>query len=145
MIYIHYCCMFIKKISCVWIAVKFCYFSSFLRLSPWGHCFSPIKKSGNVLFQYPLLFANCPLRLRSGLLLYGPPGTGKTLLAGAVAKECGLNFISIKVFCLLCMYICLYCMVCEFVTNLFYLFGIFFVLLFFIIYVDFCLISSLSI
>lgn len=46
--------------------------------------------------KYPALFANCPLRLRSGLLLYGAPGTGKTLLAGVVAKECGLNFISIK-------------------------------------------------
>ncbi|XP_052214520.1 peroxisome biogenesis factor 1-like isoform X2 [Dreissena polymorpha] len=46
--------------------------------------------------KYPRLFANCPLRLRSGLLLYGAPGTGKTLLAGVVAKECGLNFISIK-------------------------------------------------
>lgn len=46
--------------------------------------------------KYPTLFSNCPLRLRSGLLLYGAPGTGKTLLAGVVAKECGLNFISIK-------------------------------------------------
>ncbi|XP_071509592.1 peroxisomal ATPase PEX1-like [Diadema antillarum] len=46
--------------------------------------------------KYPELFANCPLRLRSGLLLYGPPGTGKTLLGSVVAKECGLNFISIK-------------------------------------------------
>ncbi|XP_071084749.1 peroxisomal ATPase PEX1-like [Haliotis cracherodii] len=46
--------------------------------------------------KYPQLFLNCPLRLRSGLLLYGAPGTGKTLLAGVVAKECGLNFISIK-------------------------------------------------
>ncbi|XP_070173404.1 peroxisomal ATPase PEX1-like [Littorina saxatilis] len=46
--------------------------------------------------KYPELFANCPLRLRSGLLLYGPPGTGKTMLAGAVARECSLNFISIK-------------------------------------------------
>ncbi|XP_041483550.1 peroxisome biogenesis factor 1-like [Lytechinus variegatus] len=46
--------------------------------------------------KYPELFASCPLRLRSGLLLYGPPGTGKTLLGGVVAKECGLNFISIK-------------------------------------------------
>jgi peroxin-1 len=46
--------------------------------------------------KYPELFAKCPLRVRSGLLLYGAPGTGKTLLASAVAKECGLNFISIK-------------------------------------------------
>ncbi|GFO42230.1 peroxisome biogenesis factor 1 [Plakobranchus ocellatus] len=46
--------------------------------------------------KYPQLFEACPLRLRSGILLYGAPGTGKTLLAGVVAKECGLNFISIK-------------------------------------------------
>lgn len=46
--------------------------------------------------KYPQLFSSCPLRLRSGVLLYGAPGTGKTLLAGVVAKECGLNFISIK-------------------------------------------------
>ncbi|XP_012943052.1 peroxisome biogenesis factor 1 [Aplysia californica] len=46
--------------------------------------------------KYPQLFSSSPLRLRSGILLYGAPGTGKTLLAGVVAKECGLNFISIK-------------------------------------------------
>ncbi|KAK4022478.1 hypothetical protein OUZ56_007940 [Daphnia magna] len=46
--------------------------------------------------QYPELFANCPIRLRSALLLYGAPGTGKTMLARAVATECEVNFISIK-------------------------------------------------
>lgn len=49
------------------------------------------------VLQYPLLFSSLPIRHRSGVLLYGAPGTGKTLLAGAVAKESGMNFISIKV------------------------------------------------
>ena len=48
------------------------------------------------LLQHPVLFSTCRLRIRSGVLLYGPPGTGKTLLAGVVAKECGMNFVSIK-------------------------------------------------
>jgi len=33
--------------------------------------------------------------------LYGAPGTGKTLLAGVIAKEYALNFICIKVRCIL--------------------------------------------
>nr|XP_046273576.1 peroxisome biogenesis factor 1 isoform X2 [Scatophagus argus] len=46
--------------------------------------------------KYPILFSNLPIRHRSGVLLYGAPGTGKTLLARAVARESGMNFISIK-------------------------------------------------
>lgn len=46
--------------------------------------------------KYAPIFAGCPLRLRSGVLLYGYPGCGKTLLASVIASQCGLNFISIK-------------------------------------------------
>ncbi len=51
-----------------------------------------------IRFKGTELFAQCPIRQSSGFLLFGLPGTGKTLLAGVIAKECSINFISIKVF-----------------------------------------------
>ncbi|XP_015607346.1 peroxisome biogenesis factor 1 isoform X2 [Cephus cinctus] len=71
-----------------------------------GHSWSDIgglsdaKRSLIELLQWPLkypqIFKNAPIKQQSGVLLYGMPGTGKTMLASAIAKECGLNLISVK-------------------------------------------------
>ena len=55
-----------------------------------------LKETIELPIRYAALFEAAPIRLRSGLLLYGPPGCGKTLMASAVARECGLNFVSVK-------------------------------------------------
>ena len=63
--------------------------------------------------QYPELFQQCPIKQRRGVLLYGAPGTGKTLLAGALAREFGLNFVSIKVCVCACVHACMRLCVCA--------------------------------
>jgi transitional endoplasmic reticulum ATPase len=46
--------------------------------------------------QHPDLFRLARTSPPRGVLLAGPPGTGKTLLARALARESGINFISVK-------------------------------------------------
>jgi len=68
-----------------------------------------IKARLQSVFEWPLrhpeLFRAAAVRPTRGILLHGPPGCGKTLLARAVAKESGVNFISIKGPELLSMYV----------------------------------------
>ena len=59
-----------------------------------------IKQILKDTIEYPLkygdLFEHVKTAPPRGILLYGPPGTGKTLVAKAVAKESGVNFVSVK-------------------------------------------------
>ncbi|MDO8127625.1 MAG: CDC48 family AAA ATPase [Candidatus Brocadiales bacterium] len=55
--------------------------------------------------RYDELFKHASLSPPKGILLSGLPGTGKTLLAKALARESGVNFISVKGAALLSKYV----------------------------------------
>lgn len=46
--------------------------------------------------KFPEVFAQCPLRLKTNILLYGPPGVGKTFIAQAAITESGMRCIKVR-------------------------------------------------
>lgn len=62
----------------------------------WNGRQSMLKSLQSVLCAFVLGKSCEHSETHASLLLYGYPGCGKTLLASAVARETGLNFISVK-------------------------------------------------
>eukprot|EP01064_Diplonema_japonicum_P023598 TRINITY_DN34016_c0_g1_i1.p1 TRINITY_DN34016_c0_g1~~TRINITY_DN34016_c0_g1_i1.p1 ORF type:complete len:972 (+),score=250.80 TRINITY_DN34016_c0_g1_i1:46-2916(+) len=46
--------------------------------------------------KYPELYANLPIKMRSGVLLYGPTGCGKSHVISCAVAEAGLNCIQVS-------------------------------------------------
>ena len=68
--------------------------------------FNKVKLELQETVQYPMQhfekFLKYGMSPSKSVLFYGPPGVGKMMLAKAIANECKANFISIKVYLILC-------------------------------------------
>ncbi len=69
------------------------------RLADLGGISSAIEKILELIAMplcHPEIYAHTGVKPPRGVLLHGPPGCGKTMLAGAVAGELGVPFLSIS-------------------------------------------------
>ena len=68
--------------------------------------FNKVKLELQETVQYPMQhfekFLKYGMSPSKSVLFYGPPSAGKTMLAKAIANKCKANFISIKVYLILC-------------------------------------------
>ena len=55
-----------------------------------------LKQAVEWPLKHPEAFVRMGILPPRGLLMYGPPGCSKTMIAKAMAKESGLNFLSVK-------------------------------------------------
>ena len=68
--------------------------------------FDKVKLELQETVQYPVQhfekFFKYGMSPSKSVSFYSPPGAGKTMLSKAIANECKANFISIKVYLILC-------------------------------------------
>ena len=56
-----------------------------------------LREAVELPLSHPEVFKNLGIEPPRGLLMYGPPGCSKTMVARALATECKLNFLAVKV------------------------------------------------
>ena len=56
-----------------------------------------LREAVELPLSQPQVFHQLGVEAPRGLLMYGPPGCSKTMVARALATECSLNFLAVKV------------------------------------------------